>query len=49
MVGIVVNHDEAWICFVVNLTFMLGIWNGGDWMKEIFGSSNLWLGGSWKY
>jgi len=23
-------------------TFILGIWHGGDWMKEIFGSSNIW-------
>jgi len=27
---------------------MLGIWHEGDWMKEIFGLANLWLGGLWK-
>jgi len=29
-------------------TFMLGLWHGDDLLKEIFGSVNLWSGGSWK-
>ena len=27
------------VSFVVSATFMLGIWNDGDWLKEIFGST----------
>ena len=27
---------------------MLGIWHEGDWLKERFGSANIWLGVSWK-
>jgi len=26
---------------------MLGIWHGGDWLKEIFGQPNLWSSGTW--
>jgi len=43
-----VNPKGALIRFVASPTFMLGIWHRDDWMKEIFVSSNLWSGGTWK-
>jgi len=36
--------EESLIGFVVISTFMLGIWHGGDWLKEIFGSTQYIVG-----
>jgi len=38
-VGYTTNPEEALAVFVVSPTFMLGIWHGANWMKEIFGSA----------
>lgn len=43
-VGIVVKPGENWIGFVVSSIFVLGIWHGGDWLKERFGSSQSMVG-----
>ena len=37
LVGIAAKPRENWLGLVLIPTFMIGIWNGGDWMKEIFG------------
>lgn len=47
-VGIAVKLEEIWFGLVLSPTFMLGLWHEADWIKEIFGSANLRLGGSWK-
>ena len=31
-------------CFVVRLTFMVGTWHRGDWLKERFGSAQSMVG-----
>ncbi len=41
MVAYKVNPKEVLIGFVVSLTVMLGIWHGGNWLKERFGLVNL--------
>ena len=48
LVGIVVKSEEIWFGLVMSPTFMLGIWHGGDWLKETFGSANIWSSNSWK-
>ena len=37
LVGYMIKPEEALVSFVVSPTFMHGIWQGGDWLKEIFG------------
>jgi len=44
MVGCMVKPQEALIGFVMNPTFMLGIWHEGDWLKERFGSAQSMVG-----
>ena len=39
-----VKLDEALVGFVMSPTFMPGIWHGGDWLKEIFGSTQSMVG-----
>jgi len=48
LVGIAAKPEETWFALVLSPTFMLGIWNNDDWMKERFGSTNIWSSGSWK-
>ncbi len=43
-VGYRVNTEESLIGFVMSPTFMLGIWHGGDWLKERFGSTQSMFG-----
>jgi len=43
-----VKPKEALVTFIVSPTFMLRIWHKCSWLKERFGSPNLWSGGSWK-
>jgi len=37
LVEVVVKLEEAQFGLVLSPTFMLGIWNKGDWLKERFG------------
>ena len=39
-----INLKEALVGFVMNPTFMLGIWHGDDWIKERFGSTQSMVG-----
>ena len=39
LVGYTTKPEEALVGFVLSPTFMLGIWNMGDSLKEIFGST----------
>lgn len=48
MVIYTINSKEALVDFVVSPTFMLGIWHGGDWLKEDLVPPNLWSGVTWK-
>jgi len=44
MVGYAVKPEEALVGFIVSPTSILGIWHGGNWLKEIFGSDQSMVG-----